>query len=159
MCCVLLCPTLCDPMDCSPPGLGFPRQENWSGLPFPTPGIFLTQGSNPHLLHCKADSLPLCHLGSRKINRYYILISVERSRRTSSREVHFHPLDFNHLWNEHSSAFGCGLWEWKKSYLRNFTKCLFHGRHQWIFFFFFYLQYFSSFFFFFLQLYNWENKT
>ena len=61
MCCVLLCPTLCDPMDCSPPGLGFPRQENWSGLPFPTPGIFLTQGSNPHLLHCKADSLPLDH--------------------------------------------------------------------------------------------------
>ena len=35
-----LCPTLCDPMDCSPPGsrsLGFSRQEHWSGLPFPSP--------------------------------------------------------------------------------------------------------------------------
>ena len=34
------CPTLCDPIDCSPPGslsLGFSRQEHWSGLPFPSP--------------------------------------------------------------------------------------------------------------------------
>ena len=33
------CPTLCDPIDRSPPGslsLGFPRQEHWSGLPFPS---------------------------------------------------------------------------------------------------------------------------
>ena len=33
--------TLCDPMDCSPPGSsvhGFSRQEYWSGLPFPSPG-------------------------------------------------------------------------------------------------------------------------
>ena len=35
------------PMDCSPPGSsvhGFPRQEYWSGLPFPFPGIFPDQG-------------------------------------------------------------------------------------------------------------------
>ena len=34
------CPTLCDPMDGSPPGspsLGFSRQEHWSGLTFPSP--------------------------------------------------------------------------------------------------------------------------
>ena len=34
------CPTLCDPIDGSPPGspsLGFFRQEHWSGLPFPSP--------------------------------------------------------------------------------------------------------------------------
>ena len=34
------CPTLCDPRDGSPPGspsLGFSRQEQWSGLPFPSP--------------------------------------------------------------------------------------------------------------------------
>ena len=32
-------PTLCDPIDGSPPGspsLGFSRQEHWSGLPFPS---------------------------------------------------------------------------------------------------------------------------
>ena len=35
-----LCPTLCDPIDGSPPGspsLGFSRQQDWSGLPFPSP--------------------------------------------------------------------------------------------------------------------------
>ena len=31
-------------MECS-------RQEYWSGLPFPTQGIFPTQGLNPRLLH------------------------------------------------------------------------------------------------------------
>ena len=34
--------TLCNPMDCSPPGsplsMGFSRQEYWSGLPFLSPG-------------------------------------------------------------------------------------------------------------------------
>ena len=36
-----LCSTLCDPMDCSCQAclsMGFPRQEYWSGLPFPSPG-------------------------------------------------------------------------------------------------------------------------
>ena len=38
--CVLVaqsCPTLCNPMDCSPPAppsMGFSKQEYWSGLPF-----------------------------------------------------------------------------------------------------------------------------
>ena len=32
--------------------MGFSRQEYWSGLPFPSQGIFLTQGSNTGLLHC-----------------------------------------------------------------------------------------------------------
>ena len=34
------CPTLCNPIDGSPPGsrsLGFSRREHWSGLPFPSP--------------------------------------------------------------------------------------------------------------------------
>jgi len=48
-------------MDSGPPGssiLGFSRQEYWSGLPFPPPGIFPTQGSNPsllRLLHWRAE--------------------------------------------------------------------------------------------------------
>ena len=35
-----LCPTLCDPVDGSPPGSsipGFSRQEHWSGLPYSSP--------------------------------------------------------------------------------------------------------------------------
>ena len=31
----------------------FSRQEYWSGLPFPSPGDLLIQGSNPVLLHCR----------------------------------------------------------------------------------------------------------
>ena len=33
------CPTLSDPMDCSPPGplsMGFSRQEYWTGVPLPS---------------------------------------------------------------------------------------------------------------------------
>ena len=48
-----LCLTLCDPMDCSPPGssvYGISRKE----FPeFLLQGIFPTQGSNLGLLYCK----------------------------------------------------------------------------------------------------------
>ena len=63
-----LCPTLCDPMDCNLPsafvhGIFQARMLEW-GCHFLLQGIFPTQGLNPHLLHCQADSLPLSHLGS-----------------------------------------------------------------------------------------------
>ena len=64
-----LCLTLCNPMDCSPPGSfvhGLSRQEYWSGLPFPPPGNLPSpgtepessassalQGSNLSFLHCR----------------------------------------------------------------------------------------------------------
>ena len=41
----------------------FPRQEYWSGLPFSSQGIFLTQGSNLPLLLGR-HSLSLNHLGT-----------------------------------------------------------------------------------------------
>ena len=44
------CPTLCDPMDCSLPGTsihGFPKQEYWNGLPFPSPGDLPDPGIKP----------------------------------------------------------------------------------------------------------------
>ena len=46
----------------APLSVEFFRQECWGGLPFPSPGDLLTQGSNPHLLcllHWQADSLSL----------------------------------------------------------------------------------------------------
>ena len=46
----------------APLPMGFSRQEYWSGLHTLLQGIFLTQGSNPcllHLLHWQAGSLPL----------------------------------------------------------------------------------------------------
>ena len=45
-------PTLCDAMNCSSSGSQFSRQEYWSGLLCPSPGIFPIQGSNPGLPHC-----------------------------------------------------------------------------------------------------------
>ena len=67
------CLTVCDPMDHNLPGSsvqGIFRQEYWSGLPFPSQGIFTTQLLNPLLLHLlsllhrNVNSLPLCHLGN-----------------------------------------------------------------------------------------------
>ena len=43
----------------------FPRQEYWSGLPFPSPGHFLNPGIEPKSKPAlQADSLPLSHQGS-----------------------------------------------------------------------------------------------
>ena len=41
-----------------------PGKNTGVGCHFPLQGIFLTQGSNPHLQHCQVDSFPLSHLGS-----------------------------------------------------------------------------------------------
>ena len=49
--CVLLFVTPWTVARQAPLPMGFSRQQYWSGLLFPTPGIFLTQRSNPHLLH------------------------------------------------------------------------------------------------------------
>ena len=48
----------------APLSMGFPRQEYWSGLPFPPPGMFPAQGLNPHFLHWQVGSLPPSHLGT-----------------------------------------------------------------------------------------------
>ena len=61
------CPTLCDPMDCSPPassvhGIFQARVLEWVAVSS-SRGSFPTQGSNP-LLHWLVDSLLLTLLGS-----------------------------------------------------------------------------------------------
>ena len=38
--------------------MGFPRQEYWSGLPFPSPGIFPDPGTEPRSTVLQEDSLP-----------------------------------------------------------------------------------------------------
>ena len=69
-CCLVanLCPTLCDPMDYSPPGCSVHRLLQarileWVAISF-SRGIFLTQGLNLCLLSWQADSLLLSHQGS-----------------------------------------------------------------------------------------------
>ena len=59
-------PTLCDPMDGSPPGSsvhGVFQQEYWSGLPFPPPRALPDPGNKPTSPALQVDSLPRSHLG------------------------------------------------------------------------------------------------
>ena len=73
------CPTLVTPWTVAhkaPLCMGFPRQENWSGLPFPSlgdipdPGIELVSSAP-----LKEDSLPLSCLGSPSRVYSYLEIS------------------------------------------------------------------------------------
>ena len=48
----------------APLSMGFPRQEYWSGLPFPSSGVLLNPRMEPVSLTLAVDSLPLHHLGS-----------------------------------------------------------------------------------------------
>ena len=58
--------------------MGFPRQESWSGLPFPSPGDLPDPGTeNSCVLHWQVDSLPLSHQGS-------LLIKVKALKTVSS---------------------------------------------------------------------------
>ena len=62
------CPTLCDPMDCSPPGsfvhrIFQARILEWVAHSL-IQGIFLTQRPNLRLLHWQTDSLLLSHWGA-----------------------------------------------------------------------------------------------
>ena len=56
------CPTLCSPMNCSPPGSSpwdFLGKNTGVGCHFLLQGIFLTWGLNPHLLHFSSPALSL----------------------------------------------------------------------------------------------------
>ena len=66
--CSKSCPTLCDPMDCSLPcsfvhGIFQAIVLEWAAISF-SRGIFLTQGSNLGLLHCRQTLYPLSHQGA-----------------------------------------------------------------------------------------------
>ena len=62
------CPTLCDPMDCSPPGFsvlgGFPSMNTRAGCHALLQGIFLTQVLNLGLPHYRRILYCLSHQGS-----------------------------------------------------------------------------------------------
>ena len=54
------CPTVCDPMDCSPPGsssMGFSRQEYWRGCHFLLQGNLPDPGIEPRSPALQADAL------------------------------------------------------------------------------------------------------
>ena len=64
------CLTLCDPMNCSPPASSVHGiLQAGMGCHF-LQGIFPSQGSNPHLLHCRWILYRLNHQGSP--GRYHV---------------------------------------------------------------------------------------
>ena len=70
-----LCPTLCDPMDCSRPGSSVNRiiqAKHWSGLPFPSPGDLPDLELNPGLLHCGQIIYHLSHQESQGTGKWLI---------------------------------------------------------------------------------------
>ena len=63
------CPALCNLMGCSPPGSSVhgilsPSRNTGMVCHFLLQGIFPTQGSNPHLQHCRRILYHLSHQGS-----------------------------------------------------------------------------------------------
>ena len=70
VCVAQSCPTLCDPMDCSPPGSSVngdsSGQNGRVGCHPLLQGIFRTQGSNPGLPHCRRILYHVSHQGSPK---------------------------------------------------------------------------------------------
>ena len=55
------CPTLCNPIDCSPPAAsihGIFQARIQDGIPFPSPGDLSDPGIEPRSSALQADSLP-----------------------------------------------------------------------------------------------------
>ena len=69
-CCCLIaksCLTLATPWTVAhqaPLSMGFPRQENWNGWPFPSPGDLSDPGIESASPASQANSLPLNHQGN-----------------------------------------------------------------------------------------------
>ena len=75
-----LCPTICDSMDCNPPGSSVlwilqARILEWVAMPS-FRGIFPTQGLNPGLPHCRQILYHLRHQGSLFYATFSMNISV-----------------------------------------------------------------------------------
>ena len=94
LCCLIaqLCPTLCHPVDCSPPGSSVhedsPGKNTGVGCHALLHGIFPTQGSNPGLPHCRQI---LYHLSHQKRPRIVDWVSYPFSRGSPR------PRDWTHV--------------------------------------------------------------
>ena len=85
------CPTLCNPMDCSPPGSSvhviFPGKNTGVHFYDLLQGIFLTQELNPHilcLLHWQVGSLPLAPPAGRLLRFPW---TARRSNQSTLKEI------------------------------------------------------------------------
>ena len=92
------CTTLHDPMNrgaCqSPQAIESSKQEYWTGLPFPPPGIFPIQGSNPDVLHYRQILYPLNLQGRPRLHKMLVISPVSCDSFhtvTSSFQSHVQP--------------------------------------------------------------------
>ena len=114
-----LCLTLCNPMDfCSPSGCSVhgilqARTLQWVAISF-LQGLFLTQGSNPGLLHCRQILYHLSHQGSpKKLPKHFtkediqwqifLINSLQEEKSPTLAEDGFDP-STSGLWAQHASA-------------------------------------------------------
>ena len=129
------CPTLCDPIDCGPPGPLVHGKNTGVGWHFLLQGIFLIQGLNLCLLNWQADSLPLSHLES------LIIIMTAFPGQPLSKYMLSWISFFIH-WTVFAVEHQVPTWEWRKlsrapmssvmpSYFDRL--CVFHSVPQWFF--------------------------
>ena len=100
--CVLvsrLCPTLCNPMDCSLCPWNSLGKNTRAGYPRLLQGIVLTQGLNPDLLHCRQILYHLSHQkGSNNFNNIaYVAESAQFSCSVVSNSLQLHGLQHTTL--------------------------------------------------------------
>ena len=77
----------------APVPMDFSRQEYWRGLPFPSPGHPLTQGSSPCLLHLcwQTDSFPLMPPGKPILRGGYTILQESDVWRAGWKDKHWKP--------------------------------------------------------------------
>ena len=80
------CPTLCDPIDSSPPGfpsLGFSRQEYWSGLLFPSPTHESEKWKWSHLVVSDSSDPMDCSLPGSSIRGITLHLAYAKKKKKS----------------------------------------------------------------------------
>ena len=101
------CPTLCDPIDSSPPSLGFSRQEHWSGLPFSSP----VHESEKQNWSCTVESNTTSNTTNETATKIDLIVKYinitdrqeesDRSNQGAARPDYAEPLIMNHASSNH----------------------------------------------------------
>ena len=118
------CPTLCDPMDCSPPGSSVhgdsPGKNTGVGCHALLQVIFPIQGLNPGLPHCRQILYHLSHQGSpgerEKQSRYAFPLPSASSLlypETSCTSFHLTSHRPGECWCPYLHMGTCGLDRWR----------------------------------------------
>ena len=76
----------------APLSMGFPRQEYWSGLPFPSPGDLPNPRIGPMSPVWQMSSLPLCHLGNESLSLCIALVFLPKNGHYT------HPTSHHWMW-------------------------------------------------------------